>query len=327
MRARLLASLFVLVTSSACIEDTLSVDIATQVFPDGTCTRRVVYRLERKGAADESASILPENDPLRIFHRFPSGEGWTVKDEVRATTHVVDVDGRLSSPDAIEGDYARSLSKRGVPAARNFVSFARSGEEPEVEYAYAETFRDPASPLEGMRALSAALAKRDEWFAERLLRALGSSPLQKDEVRRAYRATFAEPFARGVGRVAERPIWGPRERAELERLGAQVDELQKALLADLVLRAPSVPESAMSAALDKVQDEMGGEILPGLERAGLLLTDDNGTSRIHFRATLTLPGTIVRANTCVQGDTATWEFDQADLYGGGFEMWAKAVGR
>lgn len=48
--------------------------------------------------------------------------------------------------------------------------------------------------------------------------------------------------------------------------------------------------------------------------------------KVRFRATLVLPVPIVRANTCFQGDIATWEFTQEDLYGRGFEMWVKASG-
>lgn len=40
-----------------------------------------------------------------------------------------------------------------------------------------------------------------------------------------------------------------------------------------------------------------------------------------------MPAPIVRANTCATGDTATWEFEGEDLYGRGFEMWAKAESR
>ena len=49
--------------------------------------------------------------------------------------------------------------------------------------------------------------------------------------------------------------------------------------------------------------------------------------KIHFKVTLLMPAAITRANACVQGDTAVWEFDQDDLYGRGFEMWARAGGR
>jgi len=56
----------------------------------------------------------------------------------------------------------------------------------------------------------------------------------------------------------------------------------------------------------------------------LALGGDPANIEIHFRATLVMPTAITRANTCFNGDTATWEFDQDDLYAGPFPMWAKA---
>jgi len=317
-----------LLVSSACIEDRLNVDITTHVFADGTCSRRVEYRLVRIDSADNKPlEILPAEDPLRLLHRFPSGEPWTVKDDVRTDRHTVEVEATLASPDMIEGDYWRS-ARRGAPA-RNAVSFASEDGDPDGGYAYAETFRDPASPLEGMRALARELLRHDDDFAEGLLKQLGSSPLQKGEVKRAYRRSFAEPFARDVARLAERPIWGPRERKELDDLWERLDTLEKELATALsLLSAGGIPADALRTALDAVQEEMGRELQRDLEQAGLpLLSEKDSTSRIHFRATLVLPGTIVRANTCAEGDTATWEFDQDDLYGRGFEMWARSVSR
>jgi hypothetical protein len=328
MRARLLASLLAAAASSACIEDRLNVELTTQVFPDGTCTRRVVYRLVRNSdAPDEAARILPEDDPLRLFHRFPTGEPWTLREDVGADRHSVEVEASLPSPAAIEGDYWRSSVKRGVPA-RNVISFARVEGDPEVEFAYVESFRDPASPLEAMRALSRAMARHEDAFALLLLKDLGPGPLQKSEVKRAYRDSVTGPFAREVARLADRPVWGPRERADLDALWDRLDELQRDLVANLVLVAPSVPAETLSAALDRVGDELGESLAGEVERAGLSIGDARtGAARIHFRATLVLPGTIVRANTCTQGDTAVWEFDQGDLYGRGFEMSAESVSR
>jgi len=318
-----------LLLSSGCIEDRLNVDITTRIFADGSCSRRIEYRLVRVDSANNKAlEILPAEDPLRLLHRFPRGEPWAVTDDARADQHTVEVEATLPSPDAIEGDYWRSGRKRGVPA-RNAVSFAREeGEPAAAAYAYAETFRDPASPLEGMRALAQELLRRDDDFAERLLRALGSSPLQKGEVRKAYKRDFAEPFGREVARLAERPVWGPRERKELDDIWERFDALQRELAATLALLSAGLPADTLAAALDEVQESMGKELQRDLERAGLpLLSEKDSTSAIHFRATLVLPGTIVRANTCAEGDTATWEFDQDDLYGRGFEMWARSVSR
>ena len=95
--------------------------------------------------------------------------------------------------------------------------------------------------------------------------------------------------------------------------------------------APGADPDELRGTADAVLDEMSGPILKQIREAGLPapfgLADETAerTTRIRFRATLLMPGPIVRANTCVQGDTATWEFDQDDLYGRGFEMWARAA--
>ena len=63
---------------------------------------------------------------------------------------------------------------------------------------------------------------------------------------------------------------------------------------------------------------------PSSTDAGLPLLTPDGADRLHLRATLVMPAPILRANTCVAGDTATWEFDEEDLFGRGFEMKALA---
>ncbi len=71
-------------------------------------------------------------------------------------------------------------------------------------------------------------------------------------------------------------------------------------------------------------NRLGDSLLEQLEEAGLPLFAPDGASRVRFRATLVMPVPILRANTCVAGDTATWEFDEEDLFGRGFEMKALA---
>ena len=73
---------------------------------------------------------------------------------------------------------------------------------------------------------------------------------------------------------------------------------------------------------------LGEDVQRQIAEAGLpLLPASDSQQPIHFHATLVMPVPIVRANTCAQGDTATWEFDGDDLYGRGFEMWAVAASR
>jgi hypothetical protein len=76
-----------------------------------------------------------------------------------------------------------------------------------------------------------------------------------------------------------------------------------------------------------IETRVGDTLIENLEAAGLPLVLGQGELKLHFRATLVMPVPIVSANACVSGDTATWEFDQDDLYGRGFEMKASAIAR
>lgn len=321
-----LASL-VCLASSACIEDRLSVDITTQLMPDGTCTRRVEYSLERIDTEkDRRVEIVPADDPLRALHRFPTGESWSVRDDARADLHTVLVEGTLADPQQIEGDYWRSAARRALPA-RNFVSFAmQTSGAGDGSYDYSETFRDPASPLERMRAFAQGLSKRDGEFAKHFVKALGDSPLSPKQVKHVFRQRLAEPFVHDVAGVASRPVFGPRERKQLEDLWESFDAHAKQLAEALALLAPSVSREKIDAAIEDVQEPIGNALQRELAAVGLPLPGEPA-AKVHFRVTLILPGTIVRANTCVQGDTASWEFDEDDLYGRGFEMWARSVTR
>jgi hypothetical protein len=104
---------------------------------------------------------------------------------------------------------------------------------------------------------------------------------------------------------------------------------EKELAEALVLLAPGVSRERIDAALEDAQEPIGNALQRELGAVGLPLPAlaRGPAAKVHFRVTLILPGAIVRANTCVQGDTASWEFDQEDLYGRGFEMWARSVTR
>jgi hypothetical protein len=79
--------------------------------------------------------------------------------------------------------------------------------------------------------------------------------------------------------------------------------------------------------VDAALDAVGERVVAQLKKDGLPLPGEfvEPVSSTHFRVTLVMPGPILRANTCAQGDTATWEFDGDDLYGRGFELWARAA--
>jgi hypothetical protein len=329
LRARLKPlTLALALASTACIEDHLTVDINTIVHGDGSCTRHVVYQLERTaGENDAPADLATDQDPIALYHRFPSGESWTVVHDARARTHTVTLDATLPSPNEVDWDYWRRPSAKGTPA-RNHFSFAMTGPDDDLRYQYSETFLDPASPLQAMRALAQLLAKKDGEFALDLQTRLELKTLSRPDVARAFRETLAEPFLKDVAAIASRPVYGPRERNEIEKLMDLLTAHQKDLAARLARLAPSVGPEALDQALDKSADHVGEDLRRQLEEAGLPLSSAADSQQpIHFRATLVMPAPIVRANTCAQGDTATWEFDADDLYGHGFEMWAVAASR
>jgi hypothetical protein len=325
-RARRVLSLAALALSAGgCIENRLSVELLTQLQADGSCARRIEYRLERtdtdKGGA--RVAIPPDQDPLLTLHRFPAGEPWRIHDDAELGLHVVTVEAAgLASPQAIEGDYLRARARKAQPA-RNSVS-AFSDPEHGV-YEYQEVLRDPASPLAGMRLLSRLALKREDVFARQFSEALGERGAAREgDLRRAYRDVFAGPFARDVAQVAGRPFFGPRERRELDEILSRLDSRQKDLagrLAGLVGASPVDTDAATEAALQK----LGDTLLQEVDESGLpLLTQD---AKIRFHATVTMPVPILRANTCAAGDTAEWEFDEDDLFGRGFEMKVLATSR
>jgi hypothetical protein len=312
----------------ACIENRLSVELFTQVHGDGSCTRRVEYRLERVDTdkGDARVAIRPEDDPLVTWHRFPSGDPWQVREERDTGLHVVVLEAQLASPGDVAGDFYRARTPRAQPARNAVSAFVDAEHE---TYEYQEVFRDPSSPLAAARALSRAALKRDRDFAEGFAVALagkGAGPRESD-VRRAYRERLAEPFAREVALLAERPLYGPRERKDLDGLFDRLDEKQKDLAARLSALAPGTPPEEIEAAAEASFNSLGESLLAQLEEAGLPLFAPGGQDRIRFRATLVMPVPILRANTCVTGDTATWEFEGEDLYGRGFEMQALASAR
>jgi hypothetical protein len=310
---------------AGCIENRVSVDLFTQIHGDGTCTRRVEYRLERVDTdkGDRRVEIRPEDDPLRRWHRFPSGDPWQVREETETGLHVIVLEALLPSPAAADGDFFRARAPRAQPA-RNVVSAFVDAEH--GVYEYQEVLRDPSSPLAAARALSRAAVKRDGEFAGGFAEALagkGAGPRDSD-VRRAYRERLAEPFAHEVALLAERPIYGPRERRDLDTLFERIDEKQKDLADRLSALTPGTPPEEIAAAAEASFNALGDRLLAQLDEAGLPLFTPEGADRLRFRATLVMPAPILRANTCVAGDTATWEFEEEDLFGRGFEMKALA---
>ncbi|MFI5006168.1 MAG: hypothetical protein ACHQKZ_01960 [Solirubrobacterales bacterium] len=313
---------------TGCLEERLLVDVTTVIRSDGSCSRRVEYRLEHFDSAKAEAApiaIEPEKDGLRLFHRFPAGEAWSVRDEPEARLHSVTAEGLLASPNAIGSDYWRALSRRAAPS-QNHVSFALWKDDAGATYEYSETFLDPSSPLASLRLLSRLLLKQDGAFASAYARAMGGAAPPRAQAQRAYRERFAEPFAQAVGALAARPVFGPRERRETQDLLASLEADQKSLAEALAALSPGSDAEAVTKAVEAAGEGFSEPIEREMTAAGLSLSEfASPARRVRIRATLVMPGPIQRANTCVNGDTASWEFEGDDLYGRGFEMWAKAA--
>lgn len=306
-----------------CIEERLQVDVTTYVHADGSCTRRVEYRLERRDN-DKAVEIPAAEDSLRLLHRFPQGERWTVKHEAAPLQRLVSLEATLASPNDLEWDYWRQRAKNAAPA-RNYVSFAMSPDDVPV-YEYSETFLDPSSPLAGARLLAQVLSKLESPFADRVTAALGAMAPRRTDVRRAYREKLAQPFAREVERLAARPIYGPREKKQVEELLQRSEEMLDSLRDAIVAASPAAQPRELEERLKPVLDELGELADADFKATGQPPPFDLA-GKVRFRVTLVMPAAITRANACVQGDTAVWEFDQDDLYGRGFEMWVRAGGR
>ena len=326
-RALLLAALGL--PPGGCIENRLSVEIFTQVQGDGSCTRRIEYRLERVDTekGDARVAIPADQDPLLTLHRFPAGDPWRTSEDSQLGLHVLSVEAvGLASVNAAEGDYWRARSRRAQPARNSISAFA---DAEHGLYEYQEVLRDPASPLAGIRLLTRLAARQEGTFARQFAEALGERgvPPRESELRRLYRDVFSTPFAQDVARVAERPFFGPRERRELDDVLERLDARQKQLVGRVASLSAGTAASDVDAATDAAMKKLADLLVAEVEEAGLPLVAPEGAGRVRFRATLVMPVPILRANTCVSGDTAQWEFDENDLFGRGFEMKALAASR
>jgi hypothetical protein len=322
--------------ASGCIQHRLDVTIRTDVRADGSGTRRIEYRLERTegGRRDGKPPSPgyrkdPASDPLGTLFRFPSGEPWAVRHEVPSDDqHAVDAEATFASVNDIDWDFWRQRSAAGIPA-RNYISFSHTMSDASSVYEFAETFRDPASPLSAARRLTQLLLGKDKAFADAFARALADEHGARGPLRRAFRDVLAIPLARRVEALAARPTFGPHERQQLELLIEEgpIRDFTLALRALVPGSSPDDVDKAAETALTQVFEPIQQDMLASGLPLALALGEDPANLEIHFRATLVMPAAITRANTCFTGDTATWEFDQDDLYAGPFLMWAKAASR
>jgi len=323
VRPLLLPAALLALPLGGCIEDRLSVEIHTQVFSDGSCTRRIEYVLERidTDRGGRRVDIPPETNPLRRMHRFPSGEAWRIEEETSGDLRRIVIEATLPSPNDFDGDFFRARSPKSPPA-RNFISAYTSPDDGVFEYN--EVFRDPVSPLAGARALARQIARRDEDFARHFADALGGDPgaPPRDALRMAFRELLADPFAQDVASLTTRPLYGPRERRALEEVLDGLELRQLDLSAAVRALAPGVSPDTLDEAVESSLDAVGEEVLEQSEAAVEALGLGRRTGQLHFRATLVMPFPIRRSNACAVGDTAVWEFEGEELYGRGFEMMA-----
>jgi hypothetical protein len=313
-----------------CIEDRLAVEVTTEIHTDGTCHRRIVYHLERTDTArpSERIPIAARDNPLIKLHRFPLSAPWTLSRDTVDLAEIVTVEGELGSPNAIGSDYFRIRHPKARPA-RNQVSFAMESADGETIYEYSETFVDPASPMAAARQLARVLLKRDDAFAREFLARMEAFHLRRGDVKRVYRESFALPLLRSTSALSARRAYGVHERRELSSLFSE-DHFEPALSAGLAALLPGADSgqvaSAVDASLEALMPSLETEMsAAGLPMDALFPTFQEARAPIHFTVHLVMPAPITRANTCVNGDTASWEFDGDDLYGRGFEMWAKAA--
>jgi hypothetical protein len=233
------------------------------------------------------------------------------------------LDATLPSPNDIEWDYWRIRSAGGRPA-RNRVALAIDAGESETVYDYVESFSDPASPLAFARILGKAAKRGEGAFASAFRKALGPAAPRKADIEQVYRERFASPIVREVARIATRRDSGRWQLRRVQGLVELADRLSNELAEALVPLAPVTELEKVKSAVDAGLKPLGDEVEKQSEGRDALAWA-TGDARIHFRVTLVMPAPIVRANSCFQGDTVTWEFDQEDLYGPGFEMWARAL--
>jgi len=324
------AWLLLTLSAAGCLEDRLEVQVVTRVRPDGSCHRQLNYRLERVDPekADARLPIPPAENALAVRHQFPKGEAWRVERTQADDASIVDVQGDLPPPCPVDGDYSR-VAAPGAPPSRNSGFLAVDVSPRATTYDWGEVFRDPVSPLAAARRLAAALAARDEAFASAFEHSL-ERRLDRGALRAAYRRAFSEPFTRRVGLLTQAPA-RPGFR-EAKDVGDLLDDslLERELVAALAALPEDISADDAQRGVDAALEELQPGIEADLAAAGFPLDAalpelKDPRQRIHFTVRLVMPAPIVRANACVQGDSVSWEFDEADLYGAGFQMWARAT--
>lgn len=239
--------LSLLLLLNGCISSELSVDIHTKVYADGSCQRRIEYRLERT-AGDDSFRQSPDQDPLRRFFRLPSGPTWSVDEKVDDDLHVASAEAFLRSPNEIGSDYFRSRGPKGQPS-RNSVSFGFDAEA--SRYEYLETVQDTNSPVLGALRIAEAAQKRDSAFGEALENALRGR-VRRDDARKVFRDSF-RPAVEGLRALSTRPLFGPREKRELEELLKKLDD-EEGTKETLLPLAAGVGKDEMAEAFAHAQE-------------------------------------------------------------------------
>jgi hypothetical protein len=313
----------ILLSTGSCPDSRPKLDVTfyTQIAADGGCTRRTEYRLRRTSDRNKDApgfDQAPRTDPLRMAFRFPTGDRWTITDKAAADAHDVSLDAFLASANDLGWDYWRQ-DKPQAPAARNHVSFGMAGSE----YEYAEWIADPNGPVEAMQKYVELMERLVDKLASSTASRLADRHLSAADVRKAYTDECLTPIRRQIS-LADRPLYGPAEKENLAQIAKILETCDKGVVSALLALSPG-DEEPIREALKRINDDpttqteaeqIGSALYAAFDAEPF---DDDGVD-IRFHATVVMPAPIVRANTCYQGDTARWDFTQADLYRRGFEM-------
>ena len=166
---------------------------------------------------DARVEIRPDEDPLRLLHRFPAGEPWRSATRRRRGLHVVVARGHscpLPTPSTATTGAPRA--PRAPPARNHRLRLRRR--RARTSYEYRRPSSTPPPPSRGAGALPrrARSATTPSPTASRPPSPDGAAP-REPTCARAYREQLAEPFAREVALLAARPALRAARAARARR--------------------------------------------------------------------------------------------------------------
>ena len=294
-----------------CIENRLTVDLFTQIHADGTCTRRVEYRLERVDTREgrRARRHPPEGRPAPGTASRPASPGRSAR---RRTDRPARGRGRGAAPVA---GRVRGRLPPGAHAARPARAQRRLGvRRPRARdvYEYQEVLPRPGLAARRARASLAARAQAPTTTSPRRFAAAlpARAPLRASRTCGGSSATASPSPSRGRSRPSPS---GPLRAA---RAAATSSDLRSASTRSrrtsprASSRSRRAPRPRRSRPPSRRLNALGEALLAELDEAGLPFLRRRARRRVRFRATLVMPAPILRANACVTGDTAVWEFEE-----------------